>query len=141
MKSLGFVALHVLAAGMVAFAAPANASVSDCKAIADPMKRLACYDRATNSTTPAGKLAVVSPVQPTGTNLIPVKALVPATAGPRFWFEADGGIYSFSKNQPILATTTATNTGNAPIPTAPAFIGLVSFGNVTNPLVTGASPD
>jgi hypothetical protein len=41
-------------AGVIAFASSANASVSDCKSIADPMKRLACYDKAANAPARSG---------------------------------------------------------------------------------------
>ena len=148
MKKMGVIFLDVLA-GVIAFAlaSTSQASASDCKSIADSMKRLACYDRAANAAAPSGKMAAANPVQGAALNSVPerpfVKALAPAVApGPRFWFEAEGGIYGFSKNLPVISSTTApASTGPTPIPTAPGFIGLVTISTVTNPLATGASAD
>ena len=75
---------------------------------------------------------------------MPVKAgaLSPVNSGPRFWLEAEGGIYGFSKNSPIIAATAPpASTGPTPIPTAPGFIGLTSLSMVTNPLLTGNPVD
>ena len=108
------------------------------------MKRLACYDRAANAAAPSGKTAAVNPIA--ASNAIPaktpVKALGPVNSGPRYWVEAEGGIYGFSKNLPVLAATAPPGTtGPTFVPTAPGFIGLVSISTVTNPLTTGASAD
>jgi Putative beta barrel porin-7 (BBP7) len=143
---MGMIFLDVLA-GVVALAlaSPANASVSDCRSIADPMKRLACYDRTANAAAPSGKSAAANHAQGAVPNVVPerplVKALSPVNSGPRFWFEAEGGVYGFSKNLPVLAVTAPSGTGLTPIPTAPAFIGLISLSTVTNPLTTGAPAD
>jgi Putative beta barrel porin-7 (BBP7) len=144
MKKIG-IFLAVLAS-VVVFTSSANASFSACQSIADPMQRLACYDKAAKATAPSGKIAAVNPVEGTTSNTIPakpiVKALSPAASDPRYWVEAEGGIYGFSKNLPVLAVTAPPGTaGPTPIPTAPGFIGLFSVSTVTNPLTTGAPAD
>jgi hypothetical protein len=144
MKTMGIV-LHSVWAGLVAIAltSPSKASAADCKPIADPMKRLACYDSAANA---APRTASVSPVPSTAYSAmpakIPVKALSPVISGPRFWIEAEGGIYGFSKNMPVIAATAPpASTGPTLIPTAPGFIGLTTISTVTNPLLIGTPPE
>ena len=129
---------------VVAVTSSAHAATPDCKPIADPMKRLACYDSSANAGAP--KTAVVTRVPSTAFNAapakFPVKAVGPVISGPRFWFEAEGGIYGFSKNLPVIsATAPPASTGPTPVPTAPGFIGLVTISTVTNPLATGAAAD
>ena len=126
--------------GVVALNSSAHASTSDCKLIAAAMERLACYDKA-NATAPSGK-AVVNRVDSAALNAIPakipVKALSPVNSGPRFWLEAEGGVYGFSKNQPILsAIAPPGTTGPTPVPTSPGFAGLFTVSTVVNPLTTG----
>ena len=128
---------------MVALNSSAHASSSDCLSIAAPMERLACYDKAANATAPSGKTAV-NRVEGAALNAIPakipVKALSPVRSGPRFWLEAEGGIYGFSKNQPILSAIAAPGTsGPTPIPTAPGFAGLFTVSTVTHPF-TNVTP-
>jgi hypothetical protein len=125
---------------VVALTSPANAAASNCKPIADPMKRLACYDSAANAGAP--KTAAANPVPSAAFSAmpakIPVKALSPVISGPRYWIEAEGGIYGFSKNLPVIAATAPpASTGPTFIPTAPGFIGLVTISTVANPLATG----
>jgi hypothetical protein len=119
----------------------ANAAPSDCRSIVDPMKRVACYDKAVDATLPSGKPSAIKPVLGAAYNAapatLPIKANPPIESGPRFWLEADGGIYGFSKNLPVLAVTAAPSTGPTPIPTAPGFIGLVTTTTVTDPLISG----
>ena len=77
-------------------------------------------------------------------NLMPVKAraLSPVSSGPRFWLEAEGGIYGFSKNSPVIAATAPpASTGPTFVPTSPGFIGLTSISTVTNPLASAAPAD
>jgi hypothetical protein len=144
MRKVG-VFLAVLA-GVVALASSANASSFECQSITDPMKRLACYDKAAHATAPASKSAAVTPVEgAAASNAMAakpvVKALGPVNSGPRFWIEAEGGIYGFSKNLPTLAATAPpATTGPTFVPTSPGFIGLVSISSVTNPLTIGDSP-
>lgn len=130
----------------VGFSPRAHASFLGCQSIAEPMKRLACYDKAANATAPRGKTAGISPVDSAISNPVPatpiVKAVGPVQSGPRYWIEVEGGIYGFSKNLPVIAAVTPPpSTGPTPIPTAPGFIGLVSTSTVANPLATGDSPD
>jgi len=144
MRAILVDALAVTAAFTLTSAA--HAAVSDCKSIADPMQRLACYDRAANATSP-GKPAAANPARGAVVlNTVPdkplVKALSPVQPGPRFWLEVEGGIYGFSRNQPVVAATAPpASTGPIPVPTAPGFIGLTSISTVTNPLATGAPAD
>lgn len=153
MKRLGIV-VAVLAGGVV-FTSSANASSSSCRSIVDQMKRLACYDKAADATAPlgtarstarVGQTAAVNPLGGAALNVvaakIPTKALSPVNSGPRFWVEAEGGIYGFSKNLPIIAATAPpASTGPTFVPTSPGFIGLVSISTVTNPLATGGPAD
>jgi Putative beta barrel porin-7 (BBP7) len=112
------------------------------------MKRLACYDKAANATAPSRKTAAVNPVEGVAFaafNPTPAKprakVWIPVKSGPRFWFEAEGGIYGFSKNLPVLASTAPpVTTGPTPIATSPGFIGLFAVSTVTNPLIPGDSP-
>ena len=141
MKKTG-VFLAVLACA-VAFVSSADASFVGCQSIADPMKRLACYDKAANAVAPKG--AAASRVDGAISNATPatplVKAVGPVQSGPRYWVEVEGGIYGFSKNLPVVgATAPPASTGPTFVPTAPGFIGLVSISTVTNPLATGDSP-
>ena len=55
----------------VAFASSASASFSDCRSIADPVKRLACYDKAANAPARSGTTAAVNPVEGAASNTIP----------------------------------------------------------------------
>jgi len=131
-------------AGVVATTSSADASSSACRSIADPMKRLACYDNAANVTAPSGKTPAVSPLLASATaSPMPLKAKVsPVRSGPRFWVEAEGGIYGFSKNSPVIAATAPpASTGPIFVPTSPGFIGLTSISTVTNPLLTGNPVD
>jgi hypothetical protein len=144
MKKTG-IFLAVLA-GVVAFTSSANASFSACQSIADPIKRLACYDKAANATAPSGKTAAVNSVEGAASNAIPVKtpakALSPVNSAPRYWIEAEGGIYGFSKNLPVLAATAPPgSTGPTLVPTSPGFIGLVTISTIINPLTTGEPAD
>jgi hypothetical protein len=67
--------------------------------------------------------------------------LTPVDSGPRWWIQADGGIYGFSKNSPIIATTEPpASTGPTHIPTSPGFIGLTTISTVVNPIATAAPP-
>jgi hypothetical protein len=143
---MGIIFVDALAVTVAcALTSTAHAAISDCKSIADPMLRLACYDRATNGA-PTGKPAVASPARSAILATVPekpiVKALSPPQPGPRFWLEVEGGIYGFSRNQPVIAATAPpASTGPTFVPTAPGFIGLVTTSTVTNPLATGASTD
>lgn len=122
----------------------AHAFVADCLSITDPMTRLACYDKVAKASVSRGKAAVVVPAAaaPMMPVKMPTKALGPVDSGPRFWIEAEGGIYGFSKNQPVIASTAPPgSTGPIFVPTSPGFIGLTSISTVTNPLTTGASAD
>jgi len=108
------------------------------------MKRLACYDNAAHAFAPSSKTAVVAPVAPASSIALPVKAraVSPVNAGPRFWVEAEGGIYGFSKNLPVIAAVAPpATTGPTFVPTSPGFIGLVTTSTVTNPLSTGVPVD
>jgi hypothetical protein len=136
----GFVESIGVFAAMVALTSSANAAASDCKPIADPMKRLACYDSAANVGTP--KTAAIRPAPSAAYNAapanIPVKALGPIVTGPRYWIEAEGGIYGFSRNLPVIASIAPpATTGPTFIPTSPGFIGLFTTSTVNDPLVTG----
>lgn len=129
----------------VAFTSSANASFVACQSIADPMKRLACYDKAANAAAPSARTAATNVVEGAASNAILakplVKALGPVKSGPRYWVEVEGGPYGLSKNLPVLAATTPPpSTGPTFVPTSPGFIGLVSISTVANPLATGDSP-
>ncbi len=147
MKKMRMILPDVLAAVVgLALVSSADASVADCRSIADPMKRLACYDKSAGATAHSAKIPAATPAQGAVSGPVleryPVKALSPVNSGPRFWFEAEGGVYGFSKNMPVIAATTSPGTvGPTPIPTAPGFIGLVSISSVTNPLAVGAPAD
>jgi hypothetical protein len=137
MKKIG--TLLAVLTGAVALAPSANA-FSDCRTIADAMKRLACYDEAAGATAPSGKTAAVNLAKGAAANAMLTKAGAKPLTGPRFWFEADGGIYGFSRNSPILAAIAPpASTGPIAVPTSPGFIGLVTISTVTNPLATGDS--
>ena len=143
MRKVGI--LVAVLASAVTFTSSANASFLACQSIAEPMKRLACYDKASNATAPRQKAAVLRPIDGTVPNTIPaqpiVKAPGPAPSGPRYWVEVEGGPYGFSKNLPILtASAGPAPTGPTFVPTSPGFIGLVTTSSVSNPLVTGDSP-
>jgi hypothetical protein len=138
MKKIG-IFLAVLAGG-VALTSSANAF--ECRLIADPIKRLACYDKAANAANASaapGKTAVVN--GGAALDAVPPKliAKAPVKPGPRFWIEAEGGIYDLSKNVPILAAPVApAATGPNLVPTAPGFIGLVTTSTVQSPPITGS---
>ena len=141
-----FKASSVALAIVAVFASSADASSLACKSIDDPMQRLACYDKAAGATTAMRKPAAANVA--TGAAFtpapaqIPVKALVPIVSGPRYWAEVEGGIYGFSRNQPIIASTApSASTGPTRIPTSPGFIGLVTTSTVTDGLATGSSTD
>lgn len=128
-------------AGMVGLtSSSANAALSGCKSIAAPMERLACYDKA-NAAAPSRKPSAIKPVLNTAYATpapLPIKGEPPVKSNPRFWFEAEGGIYGFSRNLPVLAGTAAPlTTGPTHLPSSPGFIGLFTTSTVTNPLVTG----
>jgi hypothetical protein len=114
MKKIRMV-LAVLA-GVVALASSANASSSDCSSIADPMKRLACYDKAANAAAPSAKPAAVNPDWHAVSNAIPAKPIVKASptvkSAPRFWFEADAGFYGSLRNVPGEAPTGSPSTNS-----------------------------
>jgi Putative beta barrel porin-7 (BBP7) len=66
------------------------------------------------------------------------KLLTPVESGPRWWIQADGGIYGFSKNSPIIAATAPPgSTGPIHLATAPGFVGLFTTSTVINPLAVG----
>src|SRR5690349_17511427 len=141
MRLIG-ISLAVLV-GAVGFTTSADAATSSCRSIVAPMERLACYDRAANAAGPADKPATVKPNPGAAYNAapatLPVKALAPVAPGRRYWIEAEGGIYGFSKNLPVIAATAPpASTGPTPIPTSPGFIGLTTISTVSNPLITGA---
>jgi len=141
MKKIG-IFLAALA-GAVTLASSANAS--NCKSIADSMKRLACYDKADGAPAPSRKSATVNLFDAAPSNAILTKSsakfLTPVESGPRWWIQADGGIYGFSKNSPIIAATEPpASTGPTKVPTAPGFIGLTTISTVVDPLATAAAP-
>jgi hypothetical protein len=141
MKKIG-IFLAALA-GVVTLASSANAS--SCKSIADSVKRLACYDKADSAPAPSRKSAAVNLFDAAPSNAIltkpGTKLLTPVDLGPRWWIQADGGIYGFSKNSPIIgAFEPAPSTGPSKVPTSPGFIGLTTISTVVNPLITAAPP-
>ena len=134
MKKIG-IFLAVLA-GVVTLASSANAS--NCKSIANSMKRLACYDKADSAPAPSRKPATVNLFDAAPSNAILTKpgarVLTPVETGPRWWIQADGGIYGFSKNSPIIAAIEPpASTGPTKVPTSPGFIGLTTISTVVNP--------
>ena len=145
MRTMGI--LLAVLAGVVASVSSANAaSFSACQSIADPMQRLACYDKAAKAPAPSGKTAAVASVPGAAFNAAPTKAIPvkvgPVESGPRYWIEAEGGIYGFSQNHPVLAAIAAPQSGvTTAVPTAPGFIGLFSISTVTNQLATATTPD
>jgi hypothetical protein len=145
MRKLGIILAGL--AGVVAFASSANAaSFSACQSITDPTQRLACYDQAAKAPAASGKTTVASRAPSAAFNAapatLPVKAVAPVVSGPRYWVEAEGGIYGFSKNLTTIASITPpVSTGPTFVPTSPGFIGLMSVSTAVNPLVTGTSPD
>jgi hypothetical protein len=69
MKKIGiFLAALV---GVVTLTSSANAS--NCKSIADPMQRLACYDKADSAAAPARKPAAGNPLADSVVSAIPEK--------------------------------------------------------------------
>ena len=127
--------------GGVTLASSANAS--KCKAITDAAQRLACYDKADSAPAPSGKTKAVNLFDAAPSNAIlakPVaKFLTPIESGPRWWIQADGGIYGFAKNSPIIAAVAPpASTGPIKVPTSPGFIGLTTVSTVANPVATGA---
>ena len=146
MRKMGMISLAVLAS-VVGCSSTANAaSFSACQSITDPMQRLACYDRVAKAPAASGRTATAPPTQgpvfnATPAPTLPVKALVPVVSGPRYWVEAEGGIYGFGKNLPIVAATTPpASTGPTFVPTSPGFIGLVSISTVTPTALTTGDP-
>jgi hypothetical protein len=138
MKKDGLIFLAVLG-GAAVVGSSAQASSSACRSIAEPMARLACYDKAANARGPSAPTVPAKPVQDaTSTPILTKAPFSPANVGPRFWVETEGAIYGFSKNLPVLASVVPPANTAAPIPTAPGFIGLVTTSSTTNPLVTGA---
>ncbi len=130
-----------------AFASSAHASISACRSIPDPARRLACYDKAADAAAPGVKPAAVQPARdwlfdtPASRDAMaaaPVRAVTPQEHGPRFWFEADAGAYRFSRIVPLAMPNVPVTTGPTPVPTSPGFIGLVSMSTVTNPVGTPA---
>ncbi len=138
MKKIGMV-LAVLAS-VVALTSSADASYSDCSSITDPMKRLACYDKAANTAARSAKPAAVNPVWGASSNEIPAKPvfkqLPPANSGPRYWFEAEGGFYGSLRNVHAVAPN-APPASSSPIPTSPGFIGLFTM-STASPASNGA---
>jgi hypothetical protein len=135
MTKIGIV-LAVLG-GVVVLTSSANAAFSECSSIADPMKRLACYDKAANAAARSVKPADVNPVWDTASNAKPARAIAkaspPVMSVPRFWVEADAGFYGFLRNVPGAAPTSSPFSGPTHIPTSPGFVGLYSISTVTNP--------
>jgi hypothetical protein len=141
MKKIGLF-LAVLA-GVATLASSANAS--KCKSIADATQRLACYDKADGAPAPSGRTKGVNLFDAAPPNAIlakpTVRFLTPVESGPRWWIQADGGIYGFSKNSPIIAATEPpASTGPIKVPTSPGFIGLTTISTVVDPLATAAPP-
>jgi hypothetical protein len=123
-------------AGVVALTSSANASFADCSSIADPMKRLACYDKAANAAAPPAKPAAVNPIWDTASNAKPAQAIAKAPSGtsvPRSWVEADIGFYASFRNVPGKTPYAPPFSGPNFVPTSPGFIGLFSISTVTNP--------
>jgi hypothetical protein len=139
MKKIGlFLAVLASAATLAS-----SANASKCKSIADAAQRLACYDKADSAPAPSRKNAAVNLFDAAPSNAIlaraGVRSLTPVEAGPRWWIQADGGMYGFSKNTPLIAAITpAPSTGPIHVPTSPGFIGLTTVSTVTNPFPTAA---
>ena len=70
MKKIGMV---LAALASVVATSSANAAFSDCSSIADPGKRLACYDKAANAAARSAKPAAVNPVWGATPNAISAK--------------------------------------------------------------------
>jgi hypothetical protein len=136
MKKIGM--LLAVLAGVVALTSSANAASSACSSIADPMKRLACYDKAANGAAPS-----VNPAWDTASNAKPAKAtakaLPPATSAPRSWVAADVGFYGSFRNVPGVTPFAPPFSGPHHVDTSPGFIGLFSVSTVTNPHDTPVS--
>lgn len=140
MKKIG-IFLAVLA-GVGTLTSSANAS--NCRSIADPAQRLACYDKADGAAAPTSKTATKKPLAdlPTGAipgpgakALTPVAVLTPVKSGPRYWFEAEAGFYAFFRNVPIVPAT-APPTALTHVPTAPGFGGLYPISSAITPNTT-----
>jgi hypothetical protein len=122
MKKIGMV---LAALASVVATSSANAAFSDCSSIADPGKRLACYDKAANAAARSAKPAAVNPVWGATPNAIsakPIPILKAAPVDPRFWFEAEGGFYGSMRNVGTIGPV-APSTLVFPVPTSPGFIG------------------
>jgi Putative beta barrel porin-7 (BBP7) len=126
MKKIGM-GLAVLAS-VTALTSSANAASSDCPSIADPMKRLACYDKAANAAVRSAKPTVVNAVWATPSDAIAatpiVKGPLPVKSDPRYWFEAEGGFFGAMRNVQNAGPTAPGIILADPVPTSPGFIGL-----------------
>ena len=69
-------------AGAITLSSAANAAFAECQAIADPMQRLACYDKAANATTPSRRPPAASPLTSAASQAQPAQLPAPATAPP-----------------------------------------------------------
>jgi hypothetical protein len=120
-----------------------SADASKCKSIADSVQRLACYDKADAAPAPSRKSAAAHLFDAAPSNAIlarpSARFLTPIESGPRWWIQADGGMYGFSKNTPLIAAIAPPpSTGPIKVPTSPGFIGLTTVSTVTNPTPTAA---
>ena len=126
MKKIGVVLAGL--AGVVALTSSANAA--DCLSIADPMKRLACYDKAASAATRSAKPTVVDAVWTTPANAVAatpiVKGPLPVRSDPRYWFEAEGGFFGAIRNVQNAGPTAPGIILGTPVPTSPGSSGSIS---------------
>ncbi len=133
MKEIGMVLAGL--ASVVALTSSANAAFSGCLSIADPMKRLACYDKAASAAAHSAKPTVVDAVWSyalqCGSGDTYRQGAAPVRSDPRSWFEAEGGFFGALRNVQNAGPTAPATILADPVPTSPGFIGLYQQSTAT----------
>jgi Putative beta barrel porin-7 (BBP7) len=137
MKKIGIglaVSASVVSASLIALNSSANASFASCASIADPEKRLACYDKAASAPARSAKPAA-APVWSTPSNAVAatpiVRGAAPVPSASRYWFEAEGGFFGAIRNVQNAGPSAPGIISDVHVPTSPGFIGLYQQSTAT----------
>jgi hypothetical protein len=125
--------MTLLLLSVLGLGAASASAQTDCRAIAAPVERLACYDQQFGGAVTPANEAPRSVATPT---------VAPTASDRRFWASFEQGAFATSKSGVHLglvsgAPTMRFSTTAAPIPTAPGFIGLYTVQNLPGDPVNG----
>lgn len=128
-------AIRLLALVLLALVPVSAFAQTDCRSIADPTQRLACYDKQygpPTTTTPA------TPQVPMAQKPAPP----PQESDRRLWVSFEAGVGTTSNAHDNLgifsgASAFQFSTGRAKIPTSPGFVGLYTIQNTPNGAFNG----